>query len=518
MIQRAFVFLFLLLAAALISPVVIQAEGLPDAERMDALANRHARDTWESLYSLLSIPNNALIADHVDRNVREMERIFSEQGFSVKHLETPVAPLLLAERPAASTDKNGAEKTVLVYLQIDGQPVDPSKWDQEDPWKPVLKEKDGEGWRTIPWNRLNEDNVDPEWRIFARASADAKGPVVMFLAALDACEREGFRIPYNLKVIMDFEEELGSPRLPAAVEKYREDLAADALIIFDGPRHATNRPSLYFGARGIATVTLQVFGPRVPQHSGHYGNYSPNPAMRLAQLLASMKDDEGRVTIPGFYDGVVLDEAAKKILAQVPDDEDEIRQRLGIAEPEGLAPNYQESIQYPSLNVRGLQSAWVGAEVRTVIPASAIAEIDVRLVKAVDPERLISLIRKHIEDQGYHLLENREPTDEERRRHPRLVSFFSEISYQAFQTDEQGETAQWLRRALTRGFNEEPVNIRLMGGSIPISPFVNTLGVPAVGVPGVQLDNNQHSPNENLRVGNYIDGIRTYLAVLTEPF
>ncbi len=404
---------------------------------------------------------------------------------------------------------------MLAYLQFDGQPVDPKFWFQEDPFKPVLKmPQEGEGWVEIPWKNL-EGELDFDWRIFARSTSDAKGPCMMYLAALDALEEMGKSTNYNLKVIMDFEEELGSPHLPKAVEKFREDLMADVFVIFDGPRHISNEPTLSFGARGIADVTLTVFGPYFPQHSGHYGNYCPNPALKLSQLLSSMKDKEGRVVIPGFYDGIVLDKKTKMTLAQVPDDENFIKMKLGIAKADGVASNYQESLQYPSLNVRGMQSGWVREEVRTIIPASAIAEIDVRLVMESDPDRLIGLIRQHIEDQGYLVLD-RKPTTRERAMHENICQFESSVSYKAFRTDLDSEAGNWLSKAMEKAFDKEPVKIRTAGGSIPISPFVVTLGVPAVAVPTVNPDNNQHSPNENVRVGNYVDGIKTILAIFLE--
>ena len=152
------------------------------------------------------------------------------------------------------------------------------------------------------------------------------------------------------------------------------------LIIYDGPRHITNKPTLTFGARGIATITLTTYGPVVPQHSGHFGNYAPNPALRLSKLLASMKDDEGRVTILGFYDGISIDSNTEQILKAVPDDDAQIKKRLQIVESDKVGSYYQESIQYPSLNIRGMQSGWVDEKVRTIIPGWARAEIDVRLV------------------------------------------------------------------------------------------------------------------------------------------
>ena len=497
----------LLVALLLAAPARTQQ---PDAERLDRLAERHARASFDTFRALLSLPNDANDPAHVEQNVDWMREAFERRGFSTTVLPTGGPPLLLAEQPAGED-----APTVLVYLQIDGQPVDSTRWDQESPYRPVLKAASGEGWTTIPWERL-EGEINPDWRIFARSASDAKGPVAMFLAALDARAEAGLEVPYTLKVIMDFEEELGSPHLPPAVEVHRDALTADVLAIFDGPRHYTNRPTLSFGARGIATLTLTVFGPRVPQHSGHFGNYAPNPALRLAQLLASMKDAHGRVTIPGFYDGIEIDDRTRAILAEVPDDEAAIRRDLGIAEPDRVADTYQEAIQYPSLNVRGLASGWVGREVRTIIPATATAEIDVRLTPEVDPERLIGLIRSHVEAQGYHLVDG-PPTDAERMEHPRLASFDASVEYQAFRTPYDARVGVWLTEALTRAFGEPPIRKRMSGGSIPIAPFITTLGVPAVGVPTVNADNNQHSPNENLRVGNYVEGVKTFLAILTQP-
>lgn len=479
-------------------------------KKLTALAEEYAGTSLPLFHELLSMPNDAHFPEDIEKNIQWCEKNFQARNFTTQRLETATVPLLLASRSFPK-----AEKTVLIYLQLDGQPVDPTKWFQDSPWKPALKKRNQQGeWEVIPWSEL-EGTIDPDWRIFARSASDAKGPVVMFLAALDAAADERIEPNYNLKIIMDFEEELGSPQLPAAVEKYRETLAADMLIIFDGPRHITNQPTLTFGARGIATVTLTVYGPRAPQHSGHYGNYAPNPAVRLAQLIASMKDEGGRVTIPGFYDGIQLDDKTRKILAQVPDDEQEIMRSIGIAKTDKVGKNYQEAIQYPSLNIRGLNSGWVGGKVRTIIPATATAEIDIRLVPECDPERLIRLVRVHIEQQGYVLLD-REPSEEERSQHDRMAFFRSRISYQAFRTDFDSEVGLWLDAALTRAFGRPPVKIRNSGGSIPISPFVNTLGIPAVTVPTVNRDNNQHSPNENIRLGNYFEGVRTFLAILSE--
>ncbi|HEU5292889.1 MAG TPA: M20/M25/M40 family metallo-hydrolase, partial [Cyclobacteriaceae bacterium] len=388
-------------------------------------------------------------------------------------------------------------------------------WDQESPWKPTLKQKDEQGkWNAIPYEKLYE-GYDRDWRIFARATSDAKGPASAFLASLDALKELKAEPNFNMKVIMDFEEELGSPRLPQAVKDHKNELAADMLVIFDGPRHISNQPTLSFGARGICEITLTTYGPRQPVHSGNYGNYTPNPAMRLAQLLASMKDESGRVIIPGFYDGVVLSEEEKQILRQVPDDENEIKRFLGIAKPDSIGENFQESIQYPTLNIRGLDALHVGDQARTLIPAMAVAEIDIRLVPSSNADRLIGLVRKHVEGKGYYVID-REPTEEERMKYPAIASFHSSTSYGPFQTPFNSACGLWLSRSMIKAFGKDPIKIRMTGGSIPISPFVSTLGIPAVSVPTVNPDNNQHAENENIRVGNYVDAVKTFLAILTE--
>jgi acetylornithine deacetylase/succinyl-diaminopimelate desuccinylase-like protein len=483
-----------------------------ETSRIDALADAQVEPALRSFFEYLSIPNDARFPEDIRKIIDYMDSAFRERGFETTELPTEGSPLLFAERLFT-----GAKKTVLVYLQSDGQPVDPSRWEQKEPFGPVLKQRttDG-GWTELDSGRLySGEQRSPDWRVFARSASDSKGPNIQFLAALDAMEAGGFTPDFNIKVIVDTEEELGSPHLPAAVEEHRELLAADMLLIFDGPPHISGRPTLKFGARGIATFTLTTYGPRVPVHSGHYGNYAPNPAMRLARILASMKDEQGRVTIPGFYDGVELEDQTRTILEAVPDDEEFIHHWLGIAAPDEVGGNLQEAVQYPSLNVRGLSSGWVGEESRTIVPANATAEVDVRLVVESDPERLLRLIRDHIEGLGYHVLD-REPREDERARFPRLATFTSDISYLAFRTDFDSEPGLWLRRALTHLYGTEPILIRTSGGSIPISPFVTTLGVPAVGVPTVNADNNQHSPNENIRLGNFTEGIRVILAILAQ--
>ncbi len=475
----------------------------------EEIIDTYAIESIDMFRELLAIPNDAINHDDLYLNIDWSKSQFESRGFSITEIPSPTVPLLLAEKKS-----DRAEKTVLIYLQLDGQPVDSSRWFQENPYQAVLKQRNESGeFEAISWDSIEE--FDPDWRIFARSASDAKGPVASFLTALDIAAEFNINPNYNIKVIMDFEEELGSPELPQAVIDNKELLAADMLIIYDGPSHISGRPTLTFGARGIATIQLTTYGPVVAQHSGHFGNYAPNPAFRLSRLMTSMKDDEGRVTIPGFYDGIEITSEIEEILRAVPDNQNGIKERLQIAETDKVGEYYQEAIQFPSLNIRGMQSGWINDEVRTIIPGWARAEIDVRLVLETDPERLVGLIKSHIEDQGYLVLD-RTPTREERLEYAKIATFSYNVAYQSFRTDFDSEVGLWLRRAIQNAYNQEPVMIRMSGGSIPISPFVNTLGIPAVTVPTVNRDNNQHSPNENIRLGNYRNAIKTFLAILNE--
>jgi acetylornithine deacetylase/succinyl-diaminopimelate desuccinylase-like protein len=481
----------------------------PAAKDIRGAVNASIGDALSLYREFLSYPNDALQPDDIELLVAWMEREFAARGFDTDRIPTAGSPALFAQRSNPS-----AAKTVLVYLQADGQPVDPGAWQQDNPFSPVLKESGPSGWREIPWASIDE-GFDPDWRVFARSASDSKGPMTQFLMAVQLLDQLGVDPAYNLKVIIDTEEELGSPHLAEAIRAHSELLSADLLLIFDGPPHASNRPTVTFGARGIATVTLVAYGPRVAQHSGHYGNFVPNPAFDLARILASMKSPDGVVTIPGFYDGIEISDETRATLAAVPDDEAEILASMGVSRPDAVASTLQEAIQYPSLNIRGLRSAWVGEQSRTIIPPVAVAELDIRLVRETDPERLLRLVREHVEGLGYTVLDH-EPTDDERRQYERIVSLVYEVSYGAFRSDPDSPAGRMARAGLAHLYGEEPILIRTLGGSIPIAPIIDALDVSAAIVPTVNIDNNQHSPNENLRLGNFVDGIAMLMSVLSQ--
>ena len=262
----------------------------------------------------IAIPNDALEHADINRNLTWLTKKFTARGFNTSILPTEGESLFFAAMPMEDS-----KPTILFYMHFDGQSVDPAKWDQPNPYTMVLKSPDGDGFKTESFDALNDD-INYEWRLFGRSTSDDKGPIVMFLNAIDLLQKNKKEIPFNIKVILDSEEEKSSKPLPKAVREYRELLKADFLVITDGPVHASNKPTVVYGCRGITTLSLTTYGPAKPQHSGHYGNYAPNPGFQLAQILASMKDPSGRVIIPGYYDGITIDETTMNVLKSVPDD------------------------------------------------------------------------------------------------------------------------------------------------------------------------------------------------------
>ncbi|WP_321828064.1 M20/M25/M40 family metallo-hydrolase [Maribacter dokdonensis] len=460
------------------------------------------------LREFVAIPNDALNADDIDSNLFWLRKKFTERGFNSTILETEGLPLFFAALPM---DDN--KPTILFYMHLDGQSVDAAKWDQPDPYKVVLKSKTEDDWKTESFSELNDD-INYDWRLFGRSTSDDKGPIIMFLNAIDALKKDAIDIPFNVKVILDSEEEKSSAPLPQAVRTYKDLLKADFLVINDGPVHVSGKPTIVYGCRGITTLSITTHGPIKPQHSGHYGNYAPNPGFQLAQLLATMKDTNGKVLIKGYYDGISLDNATLAILKSVPDNADVINSNLAISNPEKVGGFYQEALQYPSLNIRGLGSGWVGEKARTIVPATATAELDLRLVPESDGTKLKNLVKEHIKNQGFHVMST-EPTLEDRLKFDKIVTIKEGSVTDAFRTDLNNPFGNNIVKTMESKFGEKPVQIRIMGGTVPISPFINELKIPAFIIPMVNPDNNQHSPNENLKIGQIAYGIKLFYALLS---
>ncbi|WP_108247143.1 M20/M25/M40 family metallo-hydrolase [Muricauda brasiliensis] len=474
----------------------------------DVAVKSQVADAINEVREFIAIPNDALDAADIDRNIMWLKRKFGDRGFNTAVLDTEGLPLFFAAMPM-----NANKPTVLIYMHFDGQSVDPTKWNQPDPYQVVLKKPTDSGFETISFDELDDD-INYDWRLFGRSTSDDKSPIVMLLNAMDLLKNDGIEIPFNIKVILDSEEEKSSKPLPAAVKQYRELLESDFLMIVDGPVHASEKPTVVYGCRGITTLTLTTYGPIKPQHSGHYGNYAPNPGFQLSKLLATMKDDEGRVIIPGYYDGISINPKTDSILKSVPDSDETIAEKLQFKTAEQVGGYYQEALQYPSLNIRGLSSGWVGDKARTIVPESATAELDLRLVVESDGNRLKKLVKDHITKQGYKVL-NHVPSKDERMHFDKIITIEEGSVTDAFRTELNNPYGEFIVKTLNQSFGEEVIQIRTMGGTVPIAPFINELKIPAFIVPVVNPDNNQHSPNENIKIGQLAYGIKTFYSILS---
>ena len=504
MARNCFAVLCVLLAAA----TAVSGQIQPD--RIEAYVAAHQQELVTELIELLAIPNARGDAANLRRNAEALRGMLARRGLTAEVLETAGVPLVLGDLRVP-----GAQRTLMLYAHYDGQPVDPAGWRQSTPFTPVLRRGRLEDGAADIANPTTLTRFEPEWRLYARSASDDKGPIVAVLAALDAMTATGVSPAWNIKLLLDGEEESGSTSLNAAVARYRDRLSSDLMLFLDGPAHQSGKPTVALGARGQLGFELTVYGPKGELHSGHYGNWVPNPAMRLIRLLASMKGDDGRVLVAGFYDGIApLTADERAVLRAVPDDPDALMTLFGIAAPEPFAESLQDALQRPSLNIRGITSAATGPNATNVIPDRAVASIDVRLVKETSSTAMLDKMRAHLRAQGFHVVAA-DPDDDTRARYRDIVKLMAPRATEAYRTDLASRHARMVIGALASAFGEQPVVIRTMGGTVPVAQLSEALGVPAVLVPTVNFDNNQHADNENIRLGHFFTSIRTMAALMT---
>lgn len=463
---------------------------------------------------LLTIPNVASDTPSIRKNADYLVAEMRKRGLKPRLLEAAdkkVPPVVYGEWMTP-----GAARTVIFYAHYDGQPTDPADWTGSKPWEPVLRTASLEkGGTIIPFPKAGE-KIDPEWRIYGRSASDDKAGVFAILTAFDALTAKGIKPTVNIKFFFEGEEEAGSPNLKEILEKHKELLKADAFIVCDGPVHQSGRKQVVFGVRGDINVDLTVYGAVRPLHSGHYGNWSPNPAMTLVRLLASMKDADGNITIKGWADDVEpLGEAELKAMADAPRYDEQLKRELGIGFTEGGGKSLLERINQPSLNINGIRSGDVGEQARNVIPTYATTVLDLRLVKGNDHIRQVAKLRKHIESQGFYVID-RDATMEERVKHPFIAKFIHVPgSYNAQRTRMDLPVSLAVIEAVQETSADPIIRMPSLGGSLPLSIISETLGVPTITVPIANHDNNQHAENENIRIQNLWDGIETFASLMT---
>jgi acetylornithine deacetylase/succinyl-diaminopimelate desuccinylase-like protein len=484
-----------------------------DAARVRGAVTAHikANDTriLSDLAELLAIPNLASDSVNIWRNARHLVRLLDARGIRTQLLEAPGSP------PAVFGELKtpGATRTVVFYAHYDGQPVDTTQW-TNPPWAPTLRTRAlSDGGTVIPLP-TQAGSVQGEWRIYARSASDDKSPIIAFLAALDALRGAGIGPSVNFKFFFEGEEEAGSEHARDMLTRHRDLLAADLWIFGDGPVHQSRRQLVSFGVRGVMGVELTLFGPARVLHSGHYGNWAPNPLVGMAHLIASMRDDDGRILIDGFYDDVVPPtRAEREAIAAAPAVDSALRTELLLAGTEAGNAPLMERIMLPALNVRGLSGGGVGPLATNAVPSVARASIDFRLVPNQTPAHVRSLVEAHIRRQGYFVLD-RDPTPEERLAHANVLKVIWEEGYPASRADMSLPVSRAVVRATEMGAGERVIVVPTSGGSLPLYHFEEVLHTPLISLPIVNHDNNQHAANENLRLQNLFDGIQVYAGII----
>jgi acetylornithine deacetylase/succinyl-diaminopimelate desuccinylase-like protein len=467
------------------------------------------------LSEFLAIPNIASDTPNIQKNAAHLVEMLEARGIETHLL--PISgrgPVVFGKLISPE-----AKRTVIFYAHYDGQPVDPAAWTDGKPFEPVLRDAAIEaGGKRIPFPANGTQHraaYNDDWRIYARSSSDDKSPIVALLSALDALHQKKISLAVNLKLILEGEEEAGSKHLQRTLELHKNLLGGDLLITGDGPVHQSGRQLVFFGNRGEIDMDITVYGPVRALHSGHYGNWAPNPAMELARLLASMKDADGHVLIDGYYDDVTpLGNDEKQALAEMPANDAELQRELGIARPEGGGKKLVELIQQPSLNIRGLRSAYVGERSQNVVPDTAEASLDARLVKGEDPQKKYEEIAAFIRKQGYYVLDH-EPSLDERRSHPLIARVAYGGGYRASRTPMNLPVSKALVGVIQGATGVTTVVAPTLGGSVPMYIFED-LGLPWIGVPIVNYDNHQHSSDENLRLGHFWRGMEIYGVILAD--
>jgi len=504
---RTLVLTILLLPTTLFAQTTTQ-----DKVRNYHRANEHK--IVNEFLSLLSLPNIASDNPNIRKNAELILAMMKQRGLNPRLLEaqTPNTPPVVY----GEWKTPGAQRTLILYAHYDGQPTDPKQWTGTLPWTPVFRSAATEAGGEILPTPGDGQPINPEWRIYARSASDDKAGVMAILTALDALKANSIALSSNIKFVFEGEEEAGSSHLGEIIKLNKDLLESDAWIICDGPVHQSGAKEVVFGARGDVNADVTIYGAKRPLHSGHYGNWSPNPAMMLARLLATMKDDDGRVLINGWYSDVEpLGDAERRAIAEAPQYDEQLKAQLGIKRTEGGGKSLMELINVPSLNINGFASGDVGALARNVIPTSASVVLDLRLVRGNDVKRQVQRLIDHIQKQGYFVIDHN-PTDTERSQYPLLAKVMARAGgYNAERTRMDLPLSINVIEAVQSTSKEKVVLLPTSGGSLPLSVITENLKTVTMSVPIANYDNNQHAENENIRLQNLWDGIETYAALMT---
>ena len=462
------------------------------------------------LANFVALPNIATNLDDMERNAKHLTGLLESRRFEVKLLRAEGGPPVVYGQRLS----NEAKLTVVFYAHYDGQAVVPELW-SSDPFEVVVRTGRLEaGGVDVPFDGLKAP-INPEWRLYGRSTSDDKVSIVALLTALDALDAAGIEPGINIKLFLDGEEERSSPNIPEILRSNIDLLEADLWVFCDGPMHQTRLPQVVYGVRGVTSVHITTYGPAVGLHSGHYGNWAPDPGMALARLITSMRDADGNLLVDGIDELVrPLGETASAAIEDAPPVDERLKQDLALAWTEGEPTPLAERITRPAVNLLGFSVGQIGTKAKNAIPPQAKAVVGFRLVPDVTPAAIREATERHIQAQGFHIV-HEEPDEGVRREHARVVWLEWKMGYPALATDMDLPISKAIAQIVDEAVDGPIVLTPSLGGSLPLYIFSEILNAPPiVVVPIANHDNNQHAPNENLRIANLWLGIDIYAALM----
>jgi acetylornithine deacetylase/succinyl-diaminopimelate desuccinylase-like protein len=395
-------------------------------------------------------------------------------GMEAEAVPTRNHPMVLG-RLSAFSDR----PTVLLYGHYDVQPPEPLELWDSPPFEPAIR--DG--------------------RIYARGIGDNKGQHFAQLLAIESHLAVSGDLPCNVIVLLEGEEEIGSPHIAEFVRDHADRLQADLAVTADGPLHESGLPVVTFGARGVAGFELRARTARRDVHSGNFGGVMPNAVWKLVHLLATMRNPSGEITIEGLVEPVIPPtEAEREAMSKLPLELDQVKSELGLAELDAPQERgyFERLMFHPTLTINGFHGGWGGAGMKTVLPCEACVKCDIRLVEPLTPDYVFRKVAAHVAS------------------HAPDVEFVPLMGMPPSKTPMDSPYAGPVRKAVLAARGVEPLLYPTIGGSLPDYVFTKILGIPSFVVPYANADEANHAPNENLEIERFIDGIRTGCALLSE--
>jgi acetylornithine deacetylase/succinyl-diaminopimelate desuccinylase-like protein len=445
----------------------------PNLSDIFAYIDDHSQTFLLRLIDYLRRPSISAYGEGIGEVAEYIANVMRQMGLTIQIMSTSGWPMVFGEYHVHDN-----APTVLLYGHYDVQPPDPL-----------------EEWITPPFEPTIRND-----RLYARGVGDNKGQHFAQLMALETLLSCRGTLPCNVKVLLEGEEEVGSPHMPEFMRAHRDELQADLVIVSDGPVHENGQSTISFGVRGILDIELRAHGANRNLHSGHWGGIVPNPLWTIVHLLATMKNERGEITIDGFYDNVQpLTALERQALTHLPIDVDKVKRSLGIQRlDEPQERNYFERLAAcPTLTINGIHGGYGGPGSKTVLPHEAIAKCDIRLVEAQTADEILAKVKAHVQ------------------RHAPEVTVTSYGGMDPSKTQLDSPFTEPLRQAIIAAQGAPPLLVPAKGASLPNYVFTKTLGMPVYGVPYANPDESNHAPNENMEIARFIMGIKTGAAMLT---